>query len=613
MAFSAGRGLARLPRSPPMTWEIAAVLALVLLAIVSFVREKFPPDVIALSLFVIIAASGLVPAKDAFAVFSNPAPITVAAMFVLSAALIRCGALDYLSGAFEKGAFLPYQVVIFLLVALVAFVSAWINNTPVVVVFVPVALGLARRMKIPASKFLIPISFASVLGGNCTLIGTSTNLVVNGLLVDRDLKGLGMFELASVGVPAAMIGALYLALFGKRLLPARESLTSILSEEERREYMTEAFVPPASPLIGKSLRAAGLVKARGFRVIEVVRDGVAIHVDPVATALEEGDRMILACRPSGIAQARSMPGFDFTAEAGLEQIAAHEGVVFEGAVAPNSEIIGQSISELNFRQRFRVIVLAIHRGGENVRDKLETIPLQMGDILLMMGTEQAVNGLRSGDDIILFDRPPLPSLSRHKRIPLVLATIAAVVLGETFNIVPIHLGAIAGAVLMCLSGCIKPKEAYESIEWNLLFVIFGMLTLGVAMQQTGAAAWLAQNVVTGVDHVVSGSHKPLVMLGCLYLVTLILTEILSNNAVAALMVPIALGIAAEAGFDARPFIIAVTIAASAAFATPIGYQTNTYIYGIGGYKFRDFVRIGVPLNILCFAVAMVVIPKVWPF
>jgi di/tricarboxylate transporter len=596
-----------------MTWEIAAVLALVVAAIVCFVREKIPPDVVALSLFVVIAATRLVPTKDAFAVFSNPAPITVAAMFVLSAALIRCGALDYLSGALEKAAVLPYQLVIFLLVVLVAFVSAWINNTPVVVVFVPVVLGLARRMKIPASKFLIPISFASVLGGNCTLIGTSTNLVVNGLLVERDLPGLGMFELAAVGIPVAVIGALYLALFGRRLLPARESLTSILSEEERREYMTEAFVPPASPLIGKNLRAAGLVRARGFRVIEVVRDGVAIHVDPDTTALEEGDRMILACRPSGIAHARSMPGFDFTAEAGLEQIAAHEGVVFEGAVAPNSEIIGRSISELNFRQRFRVIVLAIHRNGVNVREKLETLPLQMGDILLMMGTEQAVNELRNGNDLILFDRPPLPSLSRHKRIPLVLATIAAVVLGETLDIVPIHLGAIAGALLMCLTGCIKPKDAYESIEWNLLFVIFGMLTLGMAMQQTGAASWLASNVVAGVGHVVAGPAKPFVMLGCLYLVTLLLTEILSNNAVAALMVPIALGIAAEAGLDARPFIICVTIAASAAFATPIGYQTNTYIYGIGGYRFHDFVKVGVPLNVLCFIVAMFAIPRYWPF
>ncbi len=596
-----------------MTWEIAAVLALVAAAFVAFVREKTPPDVVALCLFVIIAITGLVPTKEAFAVFANPAPITVAAMFVLSAALIRCGALDYLSGAFGKAAFLPYQLVIFLLVMFIAFVSAWINNTPVVVVFVPVALSIARKMKIPASKFLIPVSYASVLGGNCTLIGTSTNLVVNGLILDQGLPGLDMFELAAVGIPCTIAGAVYLALAGGRLLPARESLTSMLSEEERREYFTEAFVPNDSRLIGKSLRAAGLVKARGFRVIEVVRDGVAIHIDPDTTPLEGGDRLVLACRPSGIAHARAMPGFDFTAEAGLEQIAAHEGVVFEGAVAPHSEVIGQSISELNFRQRFRVIVLAIHRNGENVREKLEHIPLQMGDILLMMGTDQAVNSLRQGDDIILFDRPPLPSWSQHKRIPLVLATIAAVILLETFDFVPIHLGAIAGAVLMCLTGCIKPKEAYESIEWNLLFVIFGMLALGLAMQHSGAAAWLAQNVVTGVDHFFAGPSKPFVMLGCVYLVTMLLTEILSNNAVAALMIPIALGIAAAAGYDARPFVIAVTIAASAAFATPIGYQTNTYIYGMGGYKFADFVKVGIPLNVICFIVAMVVIPRVWPF
>lgn len=595
-----------------MTLEIALVLALVVIAMVAFVWEKFPPDVVALGVLVVIAVSGLVPVADVFAVFANPAPITVAALFVLCAALLRCGALDYLSGSLERVQGLPYPVVIFLLVLLVAFVSAWINNTPVVVVFVPVAISLARRMRLPVSKFLIPVSFAAVLGGNCTLIGTSTNLVANGILLERDLPGLGMFELAAVGVPAALLGAVYLGLAGRRLLPNREPLTATLSEDERREYFAEAYVPPRSPLIGKSLRAAGLVRARGFRVIEVVRDGVGIDVDPERTPLEEGDRMVLACLPSGIAQVRSMPGFDFTAEAGLEQIATHEGVVVEGAVAPNSEIIGQSISELNFRQRFRVIVLAIHRGGENVRDKLETIPLQMGDILLMMGTEQAVNALRRGDDIILFDRPPLPSVSRHGRIPLVLATIAGVIALETLGLVPIHLGALAGALVMCLTGCIKPKEAYEAVEWPLLLMIFGMLALGVAMQHTGAADWLARNVVDGVGHVVSGPGKPMVMLATLYVLTLLLTEILSNNAVAALMVPIAIGVAGEAGLDSRPFIIGVTIAASAAFATPIGYQTNTYIYGIGGYRFRDFVRIGVPLNLLCLIVALVVIPRVWP-
>ena len=595
-----------------MTWEIAFVLGLLLLALLAFVWEKYPPDIVALGVFSILLLSGVLPRDKAMAVFANPAPITVAAMFVLSAALVKCGAIDYLSSLVERVSFLPYQIVLFLLVALVAFTSAWINNTPVVVVFVPVVLSLARRMKLPASKFLIPLSYAAILGGCCTLIGTSTNLVVNGMLIERGQPGMTMFELSWLGVPAAVIGALYLALAGKRLLPSRETLTSILSDEERREYLTEAFVPPGSPLNGKSLKAAGLVSARGFRVIEVVRDGIAIDLDNGAS-LHEGDRLVLACRPSGIARARSMPGFDFTAEAGLEQIAAHEGVVFEGAVAPNSELIGRSISEINFRQRFRVIVLAVHRGGKSVREKLEDLPLEMGDILLMMGTPQAISTLRQGDDIILFDRPPLPSFSLHTRIPLVLAIIASVVLAETFGLVPIEIGAIAGSVIVCLTGCLKSRDAYESIEWNLMFVIFGMLALGTAMQYTGAAAWLAHNVVAGVDYFVSGPDKPLAMLACLYLVTMILTEILSNNAVAALMVPIALGIALEVGLDPRPFIIAVAFAASAAFATPIGYQTNTYVYGIGGYRFKDFIRIGVPLNILCFAVAMYVIPRVWSF
>ena len=244
---------------------------------------------------------------DVLAVFGNPAPITVAAMFVLSAALVRCGALDGLSAGLDHAAHFSYRSVIFLLVVLVAFVSAWINNTPVVVVFVPVVITLARRMSLPASKFLIPLSYAAVLGGTCTLIGTSTNLVVNGILAQRGIPEMGMFELTWIGVPATLVGAVYLALAGGRLLPARENLTSILSDEERREYFTEAFVPPDSRLIGKSLRAAGLVRSRGFRVIEVVRDGVSLHIEPTLTPLAAGDRLILACRPSDIARVRAMP------------------------------------------------------------------------------------------------------------------------------------------------------------------------------------------------------------------------------------------------------------------------------------------------------------------
>lgn len=596
-----------------MTWEMAFVLGLLVLALLAFVWEKYPADIVALGVFSILLLSGVLPREKALAVFANPAPLTVAAMFVLSAALVRCGAIDWLSGAVTRLAGLPYPAVILLLVAVVAFISAWINNTPVVVVFVPVVLRLVQKMGLPASKFLIPLSYAAVLGGCCTLIGTSTNLVVNGILLERGARGLEMFELAWLGVPAAVIGALYLAFFGRRLLPAREMLSSILSEEERREYLTEAFVPADSPLIGRTLKSAGLVKPRGFRVMEIVRDGVALASDLATTPLAAGDRLVVACRPSGIAHARSTPGFDFTAEAGLEQIATLESVIFEAAVAPNSELIGLKLGELNFRQRYRAVVLAVHRDGVNVREKLDSMPLALGDILLLMGTEQAMNVIRREHDLILFDRPPLPSLSLHRRIPIVIGAITSVVALETLGWVPIEVGAISASVLLCLTGCLKPKEAYQSIEWNLLFVIFGMLALGAAMQHTGAASWLAHLLVSGVGQLVAGPVKPLVMLACVYLVTSFLTEVLSNNAIAALMAPIAIGIAVEAGLDARPFIIAVTFAASAAFATPIGYQTNTYVYGIGGYRFTDFVKIGLPLNVLCFLVAMYVIPRVWSF
>ena len=597
-----------------MTWQIASVFILLGLALVNFVREKFTPDVIALALFVVLIATGLLPGDKAFSVFSNHAPITIAAMFVLSAALVKCGAIDRFVHLIEYAAGWSYVVVVLLLVVLVATISAFVNNTPVVVVFLPVVLNLARRMKLSPSKLLIPLSYAAVLGGTCTLIGTSTNLIVNSISTARGQPPMSMFELAWLGVPTAFIGAIYLALMGRRLLPDRQMLTSILSVEERREYITEAFVQPDSKVLGKSFAEAGLVTARGIRVLELVRDGVGVSLDPMRLRLQAGDRLILACRPKGIVHTRGIAGVDLTSELhiGLEQIAAYEGSLVEGVVTPTSDIVGATLREINFRQRFRMVVLAIHRHGRNLREKLETTTLQAGDVLLMMGTDPAIQTLRAGDDIILFDQPPLPARARNKKLPIALAVAAGIVITASFNWVPIEFGALAGSVILCLTGCIKPKDAYDAIEWNILFLIFGMLAMGLAMEHTGAAAYVAQKIVGLVHHIAPYQHKAMVMLACIYLITALFTEILSNNAVAALMAPIAIGVATELGVDARPFVIAVMFAASAAFSTPIGYQTNTYVYGIGGYRFGDFLRIGIPMNILCFIVAMVVIPKVWP-
>lgn len=598
-----------------MTWEIALTFLLLAGTLVCFVREKIPPDLTALTLFVLLIATGLLPSAKAFSVFANPAPITVGAMFILSAALVRCGAIDLLSGFVERSARWSYPVVMFLLVMLVAGVSAFINNTPVVVVFLPVVLGLARKMQLAPSKLLIPLSYAAVLGGTCTLIGTSTNLVVNGIVVSKNLPALNMFELAWLGVPTTIIGAVYLALCGKRLLPTREMLTSILSEEERREYLTEAFVQPHSPAIGKTLAEAGLTPTRGIRVNEIVRNGVALYIEPEKIQLKAGDRIILACRPQGIAVTRGVDGIDLISELGLglEQIAAHEGSLVEAVVNPHSSIVGHNVREVNFRQRFRMIVIAVHRRGRNVRERLDTLPLEAGDIVLMMGTDQAIDALRQSEDLMLFDRARVPATSQHTKMPIVLGVLAAVIVTASFDWVPIELGALAGAVIVCLTGCLKTNEAYAAIEWNILFLIYGMLAAGLALEHTGAAVWLATHVVHGVQSFVPPAHQAISVLAAVYFITALLTEVLSNNAVAALMTPIAIGIAAHLGVHVQPFVIAVMFAASAAFSTPIGYQTNTYVYGVGGYRFTDFLKIGIPLNILCFVTAMIVIPIIWPF
>ncbi len=596
-----------------LTPEILSIFILLVLTLVSFAWERIPADMTAMTLFAVLLVTGLLPHDRAWDVFSNPAPITVGAMFILSAALGKCGVIESLAGAMQTLTRLGFTWFVFFMLLAVAAISAFINNTPVVVVFMPVVLSLAKKLDVPASKLLIPLSYASIFGGTCTLIGTSTNILVSGIGQSRGLDPFGMFEIGKVGLPMLFIGVLYILLFGRSLLPVRETLTSILSEDERREFITEAFVQPDSPLAGKTVANSDLNKARGIRIMEIVRDGVALPGDLKKVRLKTGDRLVLACRPSGIAHARSVEGIDFVAESGLglEQIAAHEGSLVEGVIGVNSPLIGKTIREINFRQRYRVIILAIHRRGKNVREKMESLRLEFGDTLLMLGTDRAINNLRESEDIMLIDRPPIPAQNMRRKIPIVLATIAGVVITASTGLLPIEVAAIAGVIVVFLTGCLKPVEGYASIQWNILFIIFGMLGMGLAMEINGASAYLAAGLIGFVNNYVSESMQPLFMLAGVYLITTLLTEILSNNAAAVLVAVLAIGLAESLGVDPRPFLIAVAVAASASFSTPIGYQTNTYVYGVGGYRFLDFVKVGVPLNLLYFAGAMILIPLFW--
>jgi di/tricarboxylate transporter len=566
-----------------MTWEILFVFALLIFAITSFIWERIPADLTAITVFGVlifvsmISKSPELPTlENLLSVFGNSAPLTIAAMFIVSGCLERTGAIELITGYLRRMVKLPYRSFIFIMVIGVAAVSAFINNTPVVIVLMPVVLTLSREMGIASSKLLIPLSYASIFGGTCTLLGTSTNLLASGILVESGHAPIGMFELAAVGLPILAFGSLYLVLFGDKLLPHRETLTSILSDEERKEFMTEAFVRAGSELKGQTALESGMLKGRGIRLLEIVRHGVATTGDPRKTKLQVGDRLVLACRPSGVAEAHSIKGIALHSEisAGLETIATDEGALVEGVVGPHATILGKTLGEINFRQRFRIVVVAVHRKGHNQRDRLDSLRLQPGDTLLMMGSTKAINSLSSSDEIILLDRPRVPARSIRAKMPIAIGITIAIVTLATLNIVPIVAAVALGVAILMLTGCMKSKDAYSSVEWSLLMIIFGMLALGQAMDSTGASLLIAENMIGVVQNFAPEHLQSVMMLAFVYIITSTFTEFLSNNAAIALMVPITLGIATTLGIDPRPLVVGACIAASASFATPIGYQTN---------------------------------------
>ncbi|MDP0499982.1 MAG: SLC13 family permease [Verrucomicrobiota bacterium JB022] len=598
-----------------MTWEIPFMLMLLVAILVSFALEKIPAELTAMTAFALLLVLGLLPMDKAMAVFSNSGPITVAAMFILSAGLEKCGAIDYVAAALNRLPPLKLYMVLPVMIVGVAAISAFINNTPVVVVFLPVAFSLAQRLQVPASKLLIPLSYASIFGGSCTLIGTSTNIIVSSMARDAGHEPIGMFELATVGLPLLVAGTLYLTLLGPKILPTRETISSILTEEERREYMLEAYVKADSSLVGKTLPQTSLGKVENLRILEILRHGVRLRHGTGEMVFQAGDRLLLAMSPRAVSKAQQAEGLDLrdTLGDGLEQISLSQGVMVEAVIGPDSELIGQTLSHLNFRQRYRLAPMAVHRRGKNLHREFDKVALDRGDILLLLGTTEAIDNARGSEDLLILDRPPVILGARRRKLPFILAVIACVIGSASIGLMPIAGAAMVGCVVLLLAKCLTMKEAYEAIQWPILFIIFAMLGVGAAMEATGTSAWLADHLVAGVGAFVPEAWQPFALLAGIYLLTTILTEILSNNAAAVLLTAIALGLAHSMQLDPRPFLIAIAIAASASFATPIGYQTNTYVYGVGGYRFSDFAKIGIPLNLLAFVIAMAVIPMVWSF
>ena len=611
-----------------MEWEVILAFSLLLFGLVSFLLEKVSIDTTALVLLgaiLIVASTGISEKwpslNEVLSVFANEAPITIAAMFVISSSLNRCKLIEQVSesmGGFCKYGYKKFMLV---LLAVVAFVSAFINNTPVVVVLLPVVLSLSKVMGVPSSKMLIPVSYASIFGGCCTLVGTSTNILASGIISSsstyQNMPPLGMFELSKIGFPLLCISLGVLVLFGRKLLPNREALSDIISELDNKEFLTEAIIQKKSTLIGKSIQKSEITNLGGVRLLEIVRKGQTISARSNSEAFQAEDRLVLSCKRQGIIETNELDGVDLINNSlGIEQISSESGIMVECLVGPSSSLISKKLSDVSFRTRFNLTILAVHRRGKNLGLEIEKVKLESGDTLLILGSENSIERLRQSEEVVLLDQATTPMKNFKKKAPIVLSVLVGVVSLATLGILPISVSAIAGVSILLLSGCINTREAYESIEWNILILIYGMLALGITMQHTGASSIIASMVGgIGIGYF-SPEWQPLTVLITLYLCTAILTEMLSNNATIVIMAPISLEVASlmnMSSLDARAFVLTACIAASASFVTPIGYQTNTFVYTVGGYKFKDFLKVGIYFNLIYFTGTILLVSLLFDF
>jgi di/tricarboxylate transporter len=610
-----------------MNLEIGLTLAVILITLIAFIREWAAPDVIALSVLCLVVALGLVDPGKMTEVFKNEAPLTIAALFVIGGCLEKSGAVDHIGRMLRDRLSGNTRLAILAFSLITAFFSAWMNNTAIVAIMLPVTLGFARSKNIAASRLLMPLSYASIMGGCCTLIGTSTNILVNGTLRDMGIKQMTMFELAPLGIPLAIVGIAYLTIFGPKLIPARSSITGTLEIESRTSPLYHLLIGENSPLIGKKLSETPLADlGMGIHVMEVRRAGARLMLPLSKIVVEKNDRFLVAIhrRRGGAAKPDTL-----FASIGAQVLSTVSGIVSELVVRDESSLLGKTLAEADFRQTYNCVVLALHRNGVNITSRIADLALDVGDTLLVITALNNLDALDATRDFILTDSPEdLPEEAHVKKITphvvwswvalvgvVLVATVTDVLHGfyPSVPVVPIHYAAMVGALVLLWLRVITPREAYASIDWQVLLMLYGLLGLGMAMKETHTAEWLARGLVDVAGNFVSPENLPIVLLWLVFLLTICLTEVLSNNATAVMLVPIVFTLANEIGVNPRPFLMAVTVAASTAFALPMGYQTHMMVYGPGGYKFTDFLRVGIPLNFICWIVSCLLIPLIWPF
>ena len=592
-----------------MTFEMLATVIVVLAAVILFITERLPVDLVALGIIATLLLSGIITPEEGLAGFSNSATVTVGAMLVLSAGLFKSGAANLLGSGLRRLSRFGIGVVILTMMIGIGFVSAFINNTAAVAMLLPVVISMAHETRVSPSKLLMPMSFASMFGGVCTLIGTSTNILVSSIAERYGEPGFAMFEMAPLGLVFFMAGTVYMLVAGLRLIPDRRTEGDLTQLFGMSDYLTEIIVLPEAKSVGTTIADSPLAQEIDLDILELRRSaGRLLSPDPF-TVLQADDILLVRCNVAQIKRLQERAGISLKSEMQWrdKDLASDHTQLMEAVVAPYSVLDGRSLKGIRFRDNFGATVLAVRHHGQVVHDDLNARILRGGDVLLLKVRNDALDRLRDSPAFVMMSDVGLPAFRTNKLLTA-LAIVAGVVGTAAFNVFPIVVSAIIGCVMLVLTGCLTMEEAYNAVEWRIIFLLAGVLTLGVALEKTGAAMLLSNWLIATI-----GVWGPMALVSAFYLVTSLLTETMSNNATAALLTPIAIAAAQSMGLDPRPFLMAIAFAASASFMTPVGYQTNTLIYGPGQYAFEDFLRVGTPLNILFWLLATLLIPVFWPF
>ena len=596
-----------------MSFEILIVLSLIVLAFSLFVTEKFPLDVTALLILSILLLGKFLTPEEAISGFANPAVITIGLLFILSQALQKTRLLEYLIIRINKLVSRSRNLGLGVYLLTIGIASALMNNTAIVAIFMPVTIRLAHQYKISPSKLLIPLSYAAIMGGTLTLVGTSTNLLVNAIYIDNGGEALGMFEFARYGWIPLIIGLAYIIWIAPLILPSRTITSSLTKSYHMAGYLTEMKISNDSPLVGKTCRERNINQNYDVMVLDIQREGHLISTKVGEEIIQSGDILFVKGAVENFLRMKEVEKISLLTDEKLTQkeLEQEDNVLMECMLTDKSDIIGKTLMQSNFRKRFRTFILAIRRDGSIIRKKVAHVILHTYDTLLIYGRRKQIDKLAINGDFILLGEVQAELVKSRYWWVSILAIISTIILAA-FGILPILKGAIISAVILLMFKIISPNEAYQSIHWQVIILIAALIPLGIVIESTGTATFIGElisNTVVGF----STDIQPYILLGLIYLITMILTEVSSNTATAIIMTPIVMAVTNQIGIDPRPFIFAVCFAASASFITPVGYQTNLMVYGPGGYKFSDFIKVGMPLSIIFWLLAILLIPIIWPF